>query len=104
MPKPGAGESLQELASELERIANDVQAMARELHPPALAGLGLLDALASECANFSRRTGLAVAYRTGMESVDVDEQVAIAILGGLLGHASADTAAECAVDRDAGAV
>ncbi|MBP6815547.1 MAG: PAS domain-containing protein [Thermomonas sp.] len=78
-PKPGAGESLQELASELERIANDVQAMARELHPPALAGLGLLDALASECANFSRRTGLAVAYRTGMESVDVDEQVAIAI-------------------------
>lgn len=79
VPKPGAGESLQELASELERVANDVQAMARELHPPALAGLGLLDALASECANFSRRTGLAVAYRTELASVEVDEDVAIAI-------------------------
>jgi len=53
--------------------------MARELHPPALAGLGLLDALASECTNFSRRTGLAVAWRTELASVQVDEAVGIAI-------------------------
>lgn len=78
-PKPGAGENLEELAGELERVANDVQAMARELHPPALAGLGLLDALASECANFSRRTGLAIAYRTELASLEVDEAVGIAI-------------------------
>ena len=78
-PKSGTGESLQELAGELERLANDVQAMARELHPPALAGLGLVDALASECANFSRRTGLTVAWRTELASVQVDEAVGIAI-------------------------
>ncbi len=78
-PRPGAGESLQELASELEQLANDVQAMARELHPPALAGLGLLDALAAECANFSRRTGLAVAYHADVASADVDEDVGIAV-------------------------
>jgi signal transduction histidine kinase len=79
VPKQGAGESLQELASELERVATDVQAMAREVHPPALAGLGLLDALSSECANFSRRTGLAIRYQAEMASLAVDEDVAIAI-------------------------
>ncbi|WP_271679806.1 two-component regulator propeller domain-containing protein [Thermomonas mangrovi] len=78
-PKSGTGENLQELAGELERLANDVQAMARELHPPALAGLGLLDALAAECANFSRRTGMAVAYRADLASVDVEEDVGIAV-------------------------
>jgi len=78
-PRPGTGESLEELAGELERVATDIQAMARELHPPALAGLGLLDALASECASYSRRTGLAITFRTELASVEVDEDVAIAI-------------------------
>jgi signal transduction histidine kinase len=39
----------------------------------------LLDALASECANYSRRTGLSITYRPEIASVEVGEEVAIAI-------------------------
>lgn len=53
-------EALESLARGLEQLANDVQALSRELHPPALEALGLAEALRGECATFGQRTGLPI--------------------------------------------
>ena len=53
-------EALEHLARGLEQLANDVQALSRELHPPALESLGLAAALRAECATFGQRTGLPI--------------------------------------------
>jgi PAS domain S-box-containing protein len=59
---PGADrrEALEHLARGLEQLANDVQALSRELHPPSLEALGLAAALRAECATFGQRTGLPI--------------------------------------------
>jgi PAS domain S-box-containing protein len=54
--------NVEEIAGELERIASEVQAMSRELHPPALDKLGLADALRTECATFGNRTGMQIEF------------------------------------------
>ncbi len=54
--------SVEEIAGELERVANEVGTMSRELHPPALTRLGLADAMRSECATFAKRTGMEVEF------------------------------------------
>lgn len=53
---------MKELALALEGVANDVQVLSRELHPPALETLGLVDALHSECRTFAERTGFEVEF------------------------------------------
>jgi|GEM_PF-1500868 len=57
-----ASVQMNELAMALEHLANDVQALSRELHPAALEALGLVDALRTECRNFSLRTGFAIEF------------------------------------------
>ena len=57
-----ASVQMNELAEALEHLANDVQALSRELHPAALEALGLVDALRTECRNFSQRTGFAIEF------------------------------------------
>lgn len=47
----------------LVRLSEDVHALSRQLHPSILDDLGLVEALRSECASFSRREGIAVDYR-----------------------------------------
>ncbi|MFN7552297.1 MAG: two-component regulator propeller domain-containing protein, partial [Pseudomonadota bacterium] len=53
-------EALEHLARGLEKLANDVQSLSRDLHPPALEVLGLAEALRAECATFGQRTGLPI--------------------------------------------
>lgn len=57
-----ASVQMNELAMALEHLANDVQALSRELHPAALEALGLVDALRTECRNFSLRIGFAIEF------------------------------------------
>lgn len=52
--------ALEHLARGLEQLANDVQSLSRELHPPSLEALGLAAALRAECATFGQRTGLPI--------------------------------------------
>ena len=51
---------LEELATELEKVARSIQHASRELHPPELGSTGLVESLRMACATFSRRSGLAV--------------------------------------------
>jgi signal transduction histidine kinase len=47
---------------QLTSLSVDVHDLSRQLHPAILDDLGLVEALRSECAGFSRREGIAVTY------------------------------------------
>src|SRR5205823_12475245 len=51
------------MQDQLVELSEDVHALSRQLHPSILDDLGLVEALRSECASFSRREGIAVVYR-----------------------------------------
>jgi len=44
------------------RISQDVHSLSRQLHPSILDDLGLIKAIESECAGFSNREGIAIAF------------------------------------------
>jgi signal transduction histidine kinase len=53
---------LRRMQEQLVKLAEDVHALSRQLHPAILDDLGLVEALRSECASFARREGIAVHY------------------------------------------
>jgi signal transduction histidine kinase len=53
---------LHTLQEELVKLSEDVHDLSRQLHPSILDDLGLVEAVRSECACFSRREGIAVNY------------------------------------------
>jgi two-component system, NarL family, sensor kinase len=53
---------LRAVQEQLVSLADDVHALSRQLHPSILDDLGLVEALRSECASFSRREGIEVVY------------------------------------------
>ncbi|MCB1007899.1 MAG: PAS domain-containing protein [Acidobacteria bacterium] len=58
----GLEQRLAQLGRELETLAADAQALARDLHPSLLENLGLEEALRSECISFAQRTGLRIRF------------------------------------------
>lgn len=54
---------LRTMQGQLVSLSEDVHALSRQLHPAILDDLGLVEALRSECASFSRREGITVAYQ-----------------------------------------
>src|SRR5207302_4110523 len=50
---------LRAMQEQLVSLSEDVHALSRQLHPSILDDLGLVEALRSECAGFSRREGIA---------------------------------------------
>jgi signal transduction histidine kinase len=53
---------LRTMQEQLVGLSEDVHALSRQLHPSILDDLGLVEALRSECAGFSRREGIKVVY------------------------------------------
>jgi PAS domain S-box-containing protein len=78
-PSRDVSSNLAELASELERVANQVQALSRDLHPPALESLGLAGAVRAECETFAKRTGMAIAFDCPRDFADPAPEVGLAI-------------------------
>lgn len=60
-PAEAAGQ-LGSIAARLRKLASSVGHLSRQLHPSILDNLGLGKAVESECAGFSKRTGIAVDY------------------------------------------
>jgi signal transduction histidine kinase len=54
---------LRTMQAQLVSLSEDMHALSRQLHPSILDDLGLVEALRSECASFSRREGIVVVYR-----------------------------------------
>ncbi len=50
------------MKDDVMRISRDVHGLSRQLHPSILDDLGLIKAIESECAGFSNREGIAIAF------------------------------------------
>jgi two-component system, NarL family, sensor kinase len=55
-------ESLREMKNAIVGISEDAHNLSRQLHPAILDDLGLIKAVESECASFSRREGIEVVF------------------------------------------
>jgi PAS domain S-box-containing protein len=70
---------LRTMQEQLVGLSEDVHALSRQLHPSILDDLGLVEALRSECASFSRREGIAVAYRPRDVPNTLPKEVALCV-------------------------
>jgi PAS domain S-box-containing protein len=59
---PPVRETLSEMKNGIVRISQDVHSISRQLHPAILDDLGLIKAVESECAAFSKREGIEVIF------------------------------------------
>jgi PAS domain S-box-containing protein len=67
------------MQQQLAKLSEDVHALSRQLHPSILDDLGLVDALRSECASFSRREGITVDYRPETLPASIPRDIALCI-------------------------
>jgi PAS domain S-box-containing protein len=67
------------MQEQLVGLSEDVHALSRQLHPSILDDMGLVEALRSECASFSRREGIAVAYRPEEVPATLPKDVALCV-------------------------
>jgi len=70
---------LRAMQEELIRLSEDVHALSRQLHPSILDDLGLIEALRSECACFSRREEISVSYLPQGDVRGVPKEAALCI-------------------------
>ncbi len=70
---------LRTMQEQLVGLSEDMHALSRQLHPSILDDLGLLEALRSECASFSRREGIAVVYRPDAVPAALPKDVALCV-------------------------
>ena len=61
-PPPPVRQALDEMKTDIVRISQDVHSLSRQLHPSILDDLGLIKAVESECAGFSKREGIEVVF------------------------------------------
>jgi two-component system, NarL family, sensor kinase len=90
---------LRTMQEQLVGLSEDMHALSRQLHPSILDDLGLIEALRSECAGFSRREGIAVVYRPEAVPITLPKDVALCVyrvaqeaLRNLAKHAAVDEA------------
>jgi signal transduction histidine kinase len=95
---------LRTMQEQLVGLSEDVHALSRQLHPSILDDLGLVEALRSECASFSRREGIAVVYRPEEVPTTLPKDVALCIyrvaqesLRNLAKHAAVNEAWVCLI-------
>jgi signal transduction histidine kinase len=70
---------LRTMQEQLVALSEDVHALSRQLHPSIMDDLGLVEALRSECASFSRREGIAVVYRPEAVPATLPRDVALCV-------------------------
>lgn len=77
---PGATvEGLKRIQDESVKLSGDIHDIARQLHPSILDDLGLPDAIASACENFSRYEGIPVDYKRETVPPRIPKDVALNI-------------------------
>ena len=99
---------LRTMQDQLVSLSEDVHALSRQLHPSILDDLGLVEALRSECASFSRREAIAVLYRPQECPDTLPREVALCVyrvaqeaLRNVAKHADTDEAVVSLIRTDA---
>jgi signal transduction histidine kinase len=72
-------DQLFKLRDRAERLSNDLRHMTHQLHPAALEHLGLVSALRSHCAEFSRHEGMRVWFHVSGEVRSTNPEVAVCL-------------------------
>ena len=72
-------ENLQSVRERLVKLSGDIHTISRQLHPSILDDLGLVDAVKSECSNFTQREGIAVDYQAENMPLRITKDVAICL-------------------------
>jgi len=100
-------DKLREMKEGMVKLSADVHAISRQLHPSILDDLGLVDAIKSECDNFTQREGIVVTYRPKGIPPTVPRDIAVCIyriiqegLRNIAKHAQASKAQISLVDKD----
>jgi signal transduction histidine kinase len=70
---------LHAMQSQLLQLSEDVHALSRQLHSAILDDLGLVEALRSECAGFTRREGIEVVYRPDEVPTNLPKDVVLCV-------------------------
>jgi signal transduction histidine kinase len=70
---------LREAQEQLASLSADMHALSRQLHPSILDHLGLVEALRSECAGFSRRERIAVFFSSEAVPDNLPEEIALCV-------------------------
>lgn len=72
-------EKLRDMKEQMVKLAADVHAISRQLHPSILDDLGLVDAMEAECTRFSRREGIEVTYAPKNVPASLPKEVALCL-------------------------
>ena len=72
-------ERLGQMRESLVKLSDDIHAISRRLHPSIIDDLGLVDAVESECTNFSRRYGIPVNWSADEIHPDIPKDIALSI-------------------------
>jgi len=67
------------IKNSLVKISEDIHAISRKLHPSILDDLGLVRAIQSECAAFTRREGITVTFRHEAVPEQLSKNIALAL-------------------------
>jgi len=76
---PEAVPAIDRLKEQVVQLSGDVHRLARQLHPSILDDLGLVKAIESECARFSKQENIAVRLATSNVREPVVKETAIAV-------------------------
>ena len=72
-------EELREMKNSIVRISQDVHSLSRQLHPSILDDLGLIKAVESECASFSKREGIEIVFDHENIPGDIPRNVSLSL-------------------------
>ena len=79
MKCPEAVPAMDRLKEQVVQLSGDVHRLARQLHPSILDDLGLVKAIESECARFSKQEDIAVKLATSNVKEPIVKEIAIAV-------------------------
>ncbi|MHC4323354.1 MAG: PAS domain-containing protein [Planctomycetota bacterium] len=72
-------DKLRQMKEQMVKLSANVHDISRQLHPAILDDLGLVDAIKSECINFSKRVGILVKYEPMHIPEAIPKDVALCI-------------------------
>jgi signal transduction histidine kinase len=78
-PSSPVQEGLREMKRDIIKISQDVHNLSRRLHPSILDDLGLIKAVESECAGFSKREGIEVVFNHENIPTVIQRDIALAL-------------------------